>query len=62
MNVQLIYLFQEIALILAEKMNFDVEKFLALCYDKNFIGELGFDFNVNITITDILFSSKLFFN
>jgi len=38
---------QEIALILAKKMNFDVEKFLSLCYDESFISELGFDFNLN---------------
>ena len=37
---------QEITILLNEKMNFDVEKFVSLCYDNTFIQSLGFGKNI----------------
>ena len=50
---------QEIALRLTKKMNFNVEKFVAACYDKDFIESLGL-FNVN-TLEGYLFPDTYIF-
>ena len=50
---------QEVGLRLAERMNFDVEKFVAACYNKDFIKSLGLD-NIN-TLEGYLFPDTYIF-